>query len=394
MKVLLVHNCYQSRHIGGEDLVVSRETKALKAHLGEKAVFNYQVSNDDIHASKLMLSLWGDKTHYENIYRLVKTHSIDIVHVHNFFPLLTPVVFSAAKKAGAKVVHTLHNFRWWCLSGNFYREKKGTCEACVNKNLAWPAIQHRCYRQSSLQSAVGAAAFSWYHLKDYHRYIDAYFVLTDFQREKVKSWLPEEKLWLKPNPIEWPSVLGESEVKRDFLYIGRLEPAKGIVDLLSTWEQLPEDMILNVIGSGDDDLLQRYSHRKNIHFLGKVSHEKTIDYIRKSKYFIHPSLTYETFGLTLVEALAHGTPVIAFDIGPRKEFVQPKVNGWLCDKHTLKETILEANCYQDYAKLSKSAHESVKRFALETVINKQIKWYEKICLEERACDYIDHYGLL
>lgn len=394
MKVLVVHNRYQSRHIGGEDLVVSREIRGLKASLGEAAVLDYQVSNDDIRASKLILSLWGDQTHYNNIYRLVKKHNIDIVHVHNFFPLLTPKVFSAAKDAGAKVVHTLHNFRWWCLSGDFYRDEKGMCEACVHQNVAWSAVQHRCYRQSRVQSAVGAAAFSWYRLKDYHRYIDAYFVLTHFQHKKIKSWLPEEKLWLKPNPIDWPNNGEKSEAKQDFLYVGRLEPAKGIIDLLSVWEQLPENMVLNVIGSGEDDALQRAYPRKNIHFLGKLPHEKTIDYIKKSKYFIHPSLTYETFGLTLVEALAQGTPVIAFDIGPRKEFVQSQVNGWLCDKLTLKKTILEADHYHDYVTLSKNAHESVKRFSLEAVINKQIKWYEKICLEERACDYIDHYGLL
>lgn len=393
MKVLVVHNRYQSRHIGGEDLVVSREIKGLKAKLGGSAVWDYQVSNDDIQA-QLILSLWGDQTHYENIYHLVKKHNIDVVHVHNFFPLLTPKVFAAAKKAGAKVVHTLHNFRWWCLSGNFYRDQKGTCEACVHQKIAWPAVQHRCYRQSCVQSAVSAAAFFWYRLKDYHRYVDAYFVLTRFQYEKVKSWLPKEKLWLKPNPIDWPSALNQNEERQGFLYVGRLESAKGIVDLLNVWEQLPESMILNVIGSGEDDALQRAYQRKNIHFLGKISHEQTIDYIKKSKYFIHPSLAYETFGLTLVEALAQGTPVIAFDIGPRKEFIQSQGNGWLCDKLTLKQTILEADHYDNYVTLSKNAHESVKCFSLEAVMNKQIKWYEKICLEERACDYIDHYGLL
>lgn len=392
MKVLVVHNRYQSHHIGGEDLVVSREIRGLKARLGETAVWDYQVCNDTIRASTLALSLWGDQTHYRNIYQLVKTHNIDLVHVHNFFPLLTPTVFAAAKDAGAKVVHTLHNFRWWCLAGHFYRDDKGTCEDCV-KQGAWSAVQHRCYRQSALQSAVGAAAFSWYRVKDYHRYIDAYFVLTHFQREKVKQWLPQEKLWLKPNPIDWSESYADT-AKQDFLYVGRLEAAKGIMELLCVWETLPEDKILRVIGRGEDDALLHRYQRKNIQFLGKLPHEKTLDYIKKSKYFIHPSLTYETFGLTVVEALAQGTPVIAFDIGPRKEFVQSKVNGWLCDKFSLKQTIIEAEHYHDYAELSKNAHNSVKQFSLETVIDQQIKWYEKICLEERAGDYLDHYGLL
>ena len=96
MKVLVVHNRYQSRHIGGEDLVVSREIRGLKARLGESSVFDYQVSNDDIVPTKLLYSIWGNQTHAERIHQMVKTHQIDVVHVHNFFPLLTPAVFQSA----------------------------------------------------------------------------------------------------------------------------------------------------------------------------------------------------------------------------------------------------------------------------------------------------------
>ncbi len=393
MKVLVVHNRYQSRHIGGEDLVVSREIRGLKARLGESSVFDYQVSNDDIVPTKLLYSIWGNQTHAERIHQMVKTHQIDVVHVHNFFPLLTPAVFQSAKNAGAKVVHTLHNFRWWCLAGHFYREDKGACEACVGKTLRWPSIVHGCYRESTLQSTVGAAAFTWYDLKQYAASIDAYFVLSQFQHEKIKAWLPVEKLWLKPNGIEWSKQPPTALERQDFLYIGRLENAKGIEPLLSIWSELPEHFILNVIGEGDEGIVEKYK-KPHIRFLGKIPHDKTLEYCRKAKYFIHPSLAYETFGLTLVEALAQGTPVIAFDIGPRHEFIKTGVNGWLCQVKNLKETIIKAYEYTDYAKLSQQAHESAKRFCIDSVLDQQIKWYEKICHEESAYDYLNHYSLL
>ena len=115
MKVLIAHNAYQSHHIGGEDIMVNQEISALKSILGHENVFEYIVSNDDIQAFKLAFSLWGDRQHFHNIQQMVNEHHIDIVHVHNFFPRLTPLVFKAAKLAGAKVIHTLHNVRWWCL---------------------------------------------------------------------------------------------------------------------------------------------------------------------------------------------------------------------------------------------------------------------------------------
>lgn len=394
MKVLIAHNRYQSRHIGGEDLVVERELRDLKNALGSENVFEYIVSNDEIDSKKLIFTLWGVQNHYQNIFNIVTTHRIDIVHVHNFFPLLTPTVFSAAKAAGAKVVHTLHNFRWWCVAGNFYREGKGHCETCVDKAIAWPAIQHQCYRQSFVQSTASVAAFAWYQMKAVHKDIDAYFVLSDFQKKKISAWLPENALWIKPNGIDLPNVAVPSETKQDYLYIGRLEPSKGIDYLLSVWESLPENFVLNIIGSGEDDTLEKKYAKKNVRFLGKSPHEKTLQYVSKAKYFIHPSLNYETFGLTLVEALAQGTPVIALDIGPRREFIQTGYNGWLCEKAQLKNAILQSYENENYAALSLQARESVKRFEAKRVMAQQLKGYEMICSEERACDYLDRYSLL
>jgi glycosyltransferase involved in cell wall biosynthesis len=394
MKVLIVHNRYQSRHIGGEDLIVDRELRELKNAVGENNVFEYMVSNDAIEPKKLMITLWGDHNHYQNIFNLVTTHQIDIVHVHNFFPLLTPTVFSAAKAAGAKVVHTLHNFRWWCVGGNFYREGQGACEACVDQKIRLPAIQHQCYRGSYAQSAASAAAFSWYQLRKYQSKIDAYFVLTDFQRKKVSAWLPEEALWIKPNGIDLPSVTMPIDAKRDYLYVGRLEAGKGIDYLLSVWESLPEYFVLNIIGSGEDDTLEKKYASNNIRFLGKLSHESTLKKMSESKYLIHPSLNYETFGLTLVEALAQGTPVIAFDIGPRREFIQNGSNGWLCEKAQLKNAIIHSFEEEHYDLFSARAKESVKRFEAKYVMSQQLKWYEKICSEEKAGDYLDRYSLL
>lgn len=376
MKVLVVHNRYQSHHIGGEDLVVEREIRGLKSTLGDNNVFEYTVSNDDIQSSRLLFTLWGDKRHYQNIFKLVQDNEIDIVHVHNFFPLLTPTVFKAAKKAGALVIHTLHNFRWWCLSGILYRDNKGECESCVEKTFAWPAVVNGCYRGSRLQSAAGALAFSWYDLKDYQDSIDAYFVLSEFQSEKLKKWIPS-KMHLKPNAIDVPTHAYEGE-KKDFLFVGRLESSKGIDLLLSVWNDLPENMILNVVGGSNDNSRQQQYQKSNIRFWGQRSHPDVLAMMAQAKYFIHPSLTYETFGLTLVESLAQGTPVIALNKGPRAEFIQDGLNGFLCDEQTLRDTIIQASHFKGHDVLSHNAIQSAKAFYLPEVIKKQVGLYKAL----------------
>lgn len=374
MKVLVVHNFYQSKMIGGEDLVVQREIKGLQAALGEEAVFQYHVRNDDIHPIKLMRSIWGDESHAAQITKLVKQHAIDIVHVHNFFPLLTPLVFESAKKAGAKVVHTLHNYRNWCLSGLFYREDKPWCLECVHQKFMWPGVRHGCYRQSKMQSAVAALAFRWYQQKHYFDAIDVFFALTEFQKNLLMQLgMPANQIVIKPNGIERPRLQANAP-REGFLYVGRLEKAKGIDDLLAIWKDL--DLPLCVIG-GPQHFDATYQHPK-VTFLGQLPHDKTVEWMRKVKYLIHPAQAVETFGLTMIEAMAQGTPVIGLNRGTRLEFIKPGQTGFRGEPNELKQLIIDAEHFSDYAALSERAARYAERFYIDHIIQEQISWYQNL----------------
>lgn len=381
MKILVVHNDYQSKQIGGEDIVVANEISALKNSLGDGNVLEYRVSNDTVNSLKLLFTLWGNQTHHDNIKALVLKHQIDIVHVHNFFPLLTPLVFVAAKQAGAKVIHTLHNYRWWCPSGILYRPHSPVCEQCVQKKFAYPAIIHRCYRGSGLQSLGASLAFLWYRLKQYDKHIDAYFVLTPFQQEKVKTFGLTSRVWLKPNAVALPrqDTLVPINQKKDYVFVGRLESAKGIAVLLETWAKLPHHFQLDIIGDGvDGEHLRQTYQAPHIRFLGKLPHTQVLAKIGAAKYLLQPSLWYETFGLTIVEALSRGTPVIGFDKGTRPDFIQSQVNGFLCQEGDLQKTLESSWHYSDYAKMSQQAIESAKMFDVPAIMTKQIALYQQI----------------
>lgn len=379
MKILVVHNAYQSKHIGGEDIVVAREIEGLKAVLGKEQIFEYSQSNDGIRAWKLLKNIWGDRSHARAIADLVKTHQIDIVHIHNFFPLLTPSIFKAAKAAGAKVIHTLHNFRWWCAAGTLYRPGKGNCMDCVNKKWGYPAAWHGCYRGSHVQSLAASLAFYWYQLKKYRDAIDAYFVLTEFQKQKLAECQLNDKIWLKPNPIAEPETIVPVSDKKDYLFVGRLEPAKGIVPLLKIWQHLPQQFVLHVVGEGElKQQLMRHYNSKNIHFHGSQPHTAVLKRMAKARYFIHTGLAYETFGLTLVEALAQGTPVIAFNKGTRAELIQHGHNGYLSDECGLRDVILNSYAASDYATLSENARAFAQSFLLPPIMARQVALYRDL----------------
>jgi glycosyltransferase involved in cell wall biosynthesis len=382
MKLLIVHNRYQSNNVGGEDIVYDNELKSLQDRLGRENVLAYQVSNDEIRKFKLLFGIWFAIKHYKNIKKIVTENKIDIVHVHNFFPLLTPSIFKAAKKAQAKVIHTLHNYRIWCISGILYRDGYGICELCTKSKLPLFGIKNKCYRKSRLQSVVAQFAFSFYKSLKMFRNIDYFFVLTNFQKQKVKELgIPENKIILKPNSIEEvnKSIAVDSIDKEGYIYVGRLEESKGIFKLLEAWVLLEPEYKLTIVGDGDffDDLTRKYA-AENIIFKGKCSREETLNFISNSKYLIQPSILYETFGLTIIEAMSFGIPVIGFDIGTRKDLIQDGINGFLAPEDKLLQTIKISYNYQNYDRLSKNAKSAAMGYQNQYMIAKQINIYKDI----------------
>lgn len=378
MKLLIIHNKYQSVKVGGEDIVYQNELIHLKKHLGEHNVFSYDISNDDIHKFKLLFSILFSKKHYNNVKKLVEQNRINIVHVHNFFPLLTPSVFKAAKDAGAIVVHTLHNYRLWCISGILYRNDFGSCEACIKNRFSFAGILNKCYRNSLLQSFVAQSAFWFYRMTKVFDNIDYFFVLTNFQKEKVKEiGINETKIILKPNSLSM--IARNYSEKKGYLFVGRLEEAKGIFALLSVWKELDEKYVLTIIGNSELEKELRETYQcKNIIFKGKCSREETLTAICESKYLIQPSLLLETFGLTIIEAFSCATPVIGFDIGTREDFIQDGINGFICDVKSLKKTVEKSFIFEDYEILSKNAFEKSKDFDCDKITKKQIEIYKSI----------------
>ncbi len=378
MKILIIHNKYQTVNIGGEDIVYQNELMLLENKLGKENIFSYEVSNNDINQIKLLFSIWFSWKQYQIVKNIIKENNIDIVHVHNFYPLLTPSIFKAAKKSGAKVIHTLHNYRLWCISGILYRDGYGVCELCVKNKFSFAGIFNKCFRKSLLQSIIAQASFWFYKLFKMFDSIDYFFVLTNFQKDKVKSLgLEENRIILKPNSLS--NKFLNYKYKNGYIYVGRIEESKGIMELLKVWKQLDNNYKLTIIGGGElEENLKKKYEKENIIFKGKCSREETLRSIAKSKYLIQPSLWYETFGLTMIEAMSAGVPVIGLNIGTRGDFIENGINGFLCEKDSLLETIKKSYDYIDYKILSDNAVKSAKKFEEGYIVNKQIQIYKDI----------------
>lgn len=142
MRILQVHNFYQQA--GGEDVVVSNEQALLKKHRHQVSL--YSVSNDSIKGlfGKIRTA-W--QTPYspgakERLTNAIAAFGPDVVHVHNFFPLLTPSAYDACRNASVPVVQTLHNYRNICAGSNLMRDGR-LCTDCIGGS-PYQAALHGC----------------------------------------------------------------------------------------------------------------------------------------------------------------------------------------------------------------------------------------------------------
>jgi len=325
MRILQLHNHYQQS--GGEDAVVASERSLLAKHGHDTRI--YTLSSGDIHGLlKKLKTAWQVQYSIESRNMVVEEllrYKPDVVHVHNFFPLLTPSIYDACMLHGVPVVQTLHNYRTIC-PGALLMRGGHVCEDCVNDS-AYQAILHGCYRGSYL-GTLSVARMVQFHRKKgtWTNAVDRFIALSKFARDKfVQAGFPLNKICVKPNFYSGEFSFNQERKRLGALYVGRLSEEKGINTLLHSWSEL--DVPLTIIGDGPMSNLVQGSDNKLINYLGQRNHHEVREAMRCASYLVLPSVWYEGFPMVLVEAFANRLPVIASRLGVLKEVVDDRVTG-------------------------------------------------------------------
>lgn len=323
MRILFVHNRYQQA--GGEDRVVLAESSLLRAKGHEVELM--EEDNDDILG-------WADAaiTAGRAVYsfsaaremrRRIARFKPDLVHIHNFFPRLSPSIHYACHRAQVPVVQTLHNYRLLCPASTFLRDGK-VCEDCLGKAIPWPAAQHGCYRQSRGASAAVANMLALHRAAGtWNRTVTRFIALTEFARRKfVEGGLPAEKIMVKPNFVDPDPGMGRG-TGGYALFVGRLSEEKGIRTLLSAWSQLRSGERLKIVGDGPlaREVKSAAAAMRTVEWLGSRSGDEVQELMGDATVLVFPSICYEGFPLVLVEALAAGLPIIASRLGAMEELI-------------------------------------------------------------------------
>lgn len=338
MRILVLHNRYKLG--GGEDVSAVSEIDIL-SQAGHKVTY-MEMDNFGINgfwdSCKTAVSATWNHHWYRKISQHLKENQYEIMHVHNFFPLISPSIYYAADHADIPVVQAVRNYRLSCPSANLFREG-APCQLCVGKTIKWPGVVNKCYRSSTLGSgAVAAMAGIHSVMGTWDKRVSRYIAVSSFVKDiLVRDGFNADQISVKPNSVainEDIELVPFSE-RKHVLYVGRLTEEKGIDLLIKAWKELDNDLPLYLAGEGPllgDDT-------QNIKFLGPKNLTEVYQLMAHSKFVVMPGGWPEPFGRVAIEAFAHGTPMLAARAGGLQKIITPGLNGDLFEPGNISDLL-------------------------------------------------------
>lgn len=324
MRVLQVHTSY--REPGGEDEVATAEATLLRAD-GHEVLQQWRTNPEDARSTVAALarSSYNRRT-AEAVRRLVAVSRPDVAHVHNTWFAQSVSVVHELRRLGVPVVATVHNYRFACVDGTFFRSGR-PCVDCLGR-LPAPGVVHRCYRGSAALSAVaGAAILTGRRLGTWTTAVDRLIAPSQTVRAALLgAGVAPERVVVKPHFAADPGARpAPPSASRDVVYVGRLAPGKGVEVLLEAWRRArPPGLRLLLIGDGPLRGELEPAAPPGAMFLGYRPREEVGERMLAARALAFPSLWPEPFGMVLIEALAAGLPVVGSDAGSARAIVAPE----------------------------------------------------------------------
>lgn len=311
MKILIINDFAEK--IGGVEIYCYR-LKDLLEREGHMVKFFGGQGGLEGSKLRLIISTIFSIKYYLRIKAVIKDFKPDIIHARSFSSNITPSFLIAAKKYDIPVVVTPPNF--------------------FDYTHTLPKITlKKPYR-------VISWLIAWFHQELKKKYIDFFIcpsrIFAEHLRNKVG--IDSSKISIVQHFIKWEQPAeAKNPNTKDILYAGRLPKEKGIEYLIQAMPKIKEEhpeVKLHIVGEGNmeqnlKDLANKLGIEDKVIFHGYVAHENLATMYRKSSVLVLPSVCKEMFGLTLIEAMSQGTPVITTNIGGQAELVENGVNGLL-----------------------------------------------------------------
>jgi len=332
MRILLAHSYYAAR--GGEDAVFETEVETLRGAGHEVVTYTARTEAAELRGVRDAVSrgvgaLWARRAG-RAIADLVARERPAVAHFHNIFPNLSIAAFAACRSRGVPVVWTLHNYRLGCAAGSLYRGG-APCRLCLDWGPL-PAALYACYHGSHLQSGW-VAGIHWLLRTTgvVQSRVTRFVATSEFSRQQfLEMGLPARRLAMKPNHLGFDPA-PRAAPGTALLYTGRLDETKGLDVVIQALNALPHAQLL-ITGVGPHEPALRAMAAplgERIQFLGQLSRPALYRQLAGARALVLPTRLFENCPMSVLEAFAHGVPVVASSVGSVPELVRDGINGRL-----------------------------------------------------------------
>ncbi len=266
---------------------------------------------------------------------LIKAVNPDLIYVLHYQNKISASIFDAAKNNKVPVIHRISDFGQICANALFYRPiQKDICERCLT-GTKFNAVKNKCVHDSYIYSSIKAASLKFQEMIGITKKVQAFVVPSKFTLEKLHlHGFPMKQLVHIPSFFNFEFINKSLQVSYEpfALYIGRIEPEKGLMSLVKAFENTAYNLkIIGFSNTGFEEELKDYLKDKkhDIEFLGKKGFDEIQSYLSKCAFTLVPSEWYDNFPNTLLESFAFRKAAIATNTGSLKELVIDNETGLL-----------------------------------------------------------------
>lgn len=338
--------------------------------------------------SKIVVEKYQDKKYYKLFYSSLLSEDKKIAEVTRFFQYISPSIIHsnmvdaidvyAAKACNLPIVLTIHVGGAICPRGgvhgfmNYKDEICNTsigshCIRCCAQDLPFPALSHLLYRTiPDMLLSWAADKVAGKQVFYISQFLNSFKDVT-LRKEKIEIYKyatiiaanPRLKQLLALNGLTDNVVLLPHGVQSrpclplpqiegvvKFFYVGRIQYAKGIHNMLKAFDGIDTSSYeLHIIGDSSDSprgkkykaQLIQLAKGKNVIFHGEIPNNELESIVKDMHVMIHPAIFLEVYGITIAESLSMGRPVLATRCGGAEMQIVDEEDGWLVSPNNINE---------------------------------------------------------
>lgn len=249
----------------------------------------------------------------------LEENDYDVIHYHN----MSLIGITALSYGSAVKLYTTHEHWLVCPMHVLWKYNR---EVCTKKSCTLCQLAGK--RPPQLWRHTGL-------LERMLKHVDCLLSPSRFTMQKHLEMgldIPIRQMpYFLPRNADNASVSSvESRTRPYFLFVGRLEYIKGVQNLVPVFSSLPQyDLLIAGDGEYRKTLESQAGNSPNIKFLGRLDQARLNKLYGSAVAVIVPSICYETFGIIIIEAFLHKTPVIVNDLGALPEVVEQSGGGFI-----------------------------------------------------------------